>query len=93
MANQGGQGMINNAGPAEHPPIVDGYVSRNKPAPAAFGDPLWVIIPGGDTAAPYKCEQWVAAQGKTLPAQGAAVTVVMSLAGVPTVVWFAGEWS
>lgn len=90
MANQGGQNLVNHAGPTEHPPVVDGTVSYNKPAPGSFSDPLWVVISSG---ALYECTQWVKAQGKTLPAQGAAVTVLMSQEGVPTVVWFAGEYT
>ncbi len=82
---------MNGAGPTEHPPVVDGCVSRNKPAPSSFTDPLWVIVPSYSIEAPYKCLQWGAIHGVTLPAQGAEVSVVMSLAGVPTVVWWAGE--
>jgi hypothetical protein len=93
MANQGGGNLINDAGPVEHPPVVDGYVSRNKPAPSAFSDSLWVIVPGGSTAAPYRCERWGAIHGATLPAQGADVSLSMSQAGIPTVLWWAGEWS
>lgn len=93
MANQAGANLTNNAGPAEHPPVVNGYVSRSKPAPASFADPLWVIIPSYSTEAPYRCLQWGAIHGATLPAQGAAAVVLMDNEGVPTVAWWAGEWS
>jgi hypothetical protein len=93
MANEGGRNLINGAGPLEHPPVTAGYVSRSKPAPKAFSDPLWVILPSYSTDSPYRCMQWVAAKGKTLPAQGAAVTVLMDTDEVPTVVWFAGEYA
>lgn len=93
MANQAGRGLTNNSGPNPHPPVVDGKLSWNRPAPGSFADPLWVIVPSYSVEAPYKCERWGAIHGATLPAQGAECTVVMSANEVPTVVWWDGEWS
>lgn len=93
MSGQGGAGLAGNPGRPEHPPVVEGYVSRSKPAPAAFSDPLWVIIPGYSTESPYPCTEWVACHGKTLPAQGARAVVTFGEEGVPTVVFWAGVYS
>lgn len=93
MAQRFGVSTINESGPTEHAPIVDGYVSRVKPAPKAFSEPLWVIVPEYSTDSPYKCSRWGAIHGKTLPAQGAACVVAMGSDGIPTVVWWAGEYT
>lgn len=93
MANSVGMWMQSGAGPSEHPPVVDGYVSLNKPVPASFSDPLWVIVPSYSTEAPYRCVQWGAIHGAQLPAAGAACQVTMSPEGIPTVVWWSGEYA
>ncbi len=90
MAQRQGANLINNAGPREHPPVVDGYVSRTKPAPLAQNELLWVIVPSYSPEAPYQCE-WAPIHGSTLPAQGAGCKVNMSTAGIPTVVWWEGS--
>ena len=73
--------------------VMSGKVSINKPAPSAFGDPLYVTVAGvGDDYVVGPCN-WSASQGATLPAQGAAVTVVFDMWRVPTVVWFDGVHS
>lgn len=91
MGNRAGANLITGAGPTDHPPVVPGYISRSKPAPASFAAPMWVIVPAYSTDSPYLCRQWGAIHGNTLPAQGAAVTVVMDIEDIPTVVWWAGE--
>lgn len=93
MSGQGGAGLGHDPGRPEHPPVVEGYVSRSQPAPAAFGDPLWVIIPAYSPDSPYLCAGWVECHGNTLPAQGARVVVTFGTEGVPTAVWWEGAHS
>ena len=70
--------------------IMNGKVSVDRPAPSAFGDPLYVTVAGvGDDYVTGPC-RWGACQGATLPAQGAACTVVFDMWRTGTVVWFAG---
>jgi len=71
--------------------VVAGYVSTNKPAPSAFGDPLYVVLPSFNTGAYYGPCKWGAAEGSTLPAQGAEVLVCFDDSGVPVVVWWEGS--
>ena len=93
MAGRAGAGLLPNGGPVEHAPVVDGYVSRSKPAPKAFSDVLWVIVPAYSTEHPYRCVRWGEIHGKTLPAQGAECSIAMSAEGHPTVLWWAGEYT
>ncbi len=90
MAQQFGVNMVKRSDPTPERPVVGGYVSRSREAPKSFTDPLWVIVPGYSTAAPYKCE-WGALHGATLPAQGAQVQVAFDDNEVPRVVWWEGE--
>jgi hypothetical protein len=92
MAQRFGVETINRSGPTPERPVVGGYVSRSREAPKSFSDPLWVIVPGYSTETPYKCE-WGTIHGKTLPAQGARVVVVFDDNEVPTVVFWAGEYT
>jgi len=75
-------------------PLVPGYVSTARAAPAAFGDPVWVILPEHSTEAPVACS-WSAEYGTSLPAQGARVVVGFpgGEADVPVVLWWEGVWS
>jgi len=70
---------------------VSGYVSPNKTAPAAFGDPLYVILPTYDPTRTWGPCKWGAAEGSTLPAQGAEVLVIFDDQNVPVVVWWEGS--
>lgn len=92
MAQQFGKNLINRSDPVGEHPVLRGYVSTVRPAPKAFGEPLWVIIPEYSTEAPYKCS-WAEIHGKTLPAQGAQVVVVMDNEDVPTAVWWEGAYT
>lgn len=89
MAIRNGLNLANNSGYAEHPPIVDGYVSKFKPAPTSFGQPVWVVIPSYSIETPYLCN-WAAIRGGSMPPQGARCQVAMSNEGVPTVIWWEG---
>lgn len=92
MAQRVGQHLSNGYEPTQHSPVVDGYVSRVRPAPASMSDPVWVIVPASSLDKSYRCA-WSPIHGQTLPAQGAAVKVAMSAEGVPTVVWWDGSLS
>lgn len=72
--------------------VVSGYVSKSKPAPASFSDPVWVIVPAHSLEVAIPCE-WGAIHGATLPAQGAQVTVVYDESDTGVVVWWAGVHS
>lgn len=71
---------------------ANGYVSTNRPAPAAFGDPLWVILPNFSLDVPFECK-WGAIHGATLPAPRADVSVIFDAQGRPNVFWWEGEYS
>lgn len=89
MAVRQGLNLVNNSGHPSHPPIVDGYVSKFKPAPTSFGQPVWVVIPSYSIDTPYLCN-WAALRGSAMPPQGARCQVAMSLEDVPTVIWWEG---
>jgi hypothetical protein len=72
--------------------VVSGYVSKSKPAPASFGDPVWVIVPSHSLEVAIPSE-WGAIHGATLPAQGALVTLVYDENDTGVVVWWAGVHS
>ena len=70
--------------------VVDGYVSTVQPAPKAFSDKLYVIVPEHSTTVPLGPCDWGAIHGTTLPVQGAACVVVFDEREVPVVVWWEG---
>lgn len=72
-------------------PFLTGVVAT--PAPASFSDDLWVLLPEFSTERPLGPCQWKSEHGATLPAVGAKVVVVLDDDDVPTVIWWAGEYS
>jgi hypothetical protein len=85
--------LLRSGAPPPLRPVVSGYVSRNRTAPATFNDQLWVILPEYSLERPFGPCEWGAIHGATLPAQGARVTVVFDDQDVPVVVWWAGAHS
>lgn len=74
---------------AAQSPIVTGVVSPNRPLPARFADPVWVVL--GDLSPDHSQPmEWAPIHGSTLPAVGAEVLVVYDAAGIPRVVWWEG---
>ena len=78
------------AAPIPQRQLVSGYVSRSRPAPATFTDPLYVIAPGYSLDFALGPCKWAALHGRTLPAQGAQALVAFDDQGVPVVVWWDG---
>jgi hypothetical protein len=76
-----GQGRILN--------VCAGYVSLNRPAPASFDDPAWVIIPSHSAQVPVPLS-WPAIHGATMPAPGTPVTVAYDDQGTPQLISWAG---
>ena len=62
-------------------------------APASAADPCWVTVGSFSAEHEYGPCLWVAAQGATLPAVGAACLLVFDDLNTPTVVWFAGNYT
>lgn len=71
---------------------ANGYVSDNRPAPAGFDDPVYVVLPEFSTVIPFECK-WGAIHGATRPAPGAEVTVVFDARNRPNVVYWEGQHS
>jgi hypothetical protein len=65
--------------------VVYGYVSLQKPAPAAFSDPLYVVIPSHDAerSIEFAGGAWPQDHGAQVPQPGAAVIVGYDERGVP----------
>ena len=76
----------------QQPAVEDGYVSTVQPAPTAFTDKLYVIVPEYSTTVPLGPCEWGAIHGSTLPAQGAAVQVAFGSGEIPIprIVWWEG---
>lgn len=70
--------------------ILSGYVSRNRPAPASFSDPVWVIVPSHGSDAPYGPLEWPASHGTTLPVAGTPMVLGIDDNGTPHVLWWSG---
>jgi hypothetical protein len=70
--------------------LFAGYVSTSKPAPAAPGDDLYVVIPDLSPDLSMPC-QWLAGSGSALPQQGADVLVAYDNRGASYVVWWEQE--
>lgn len=81
---------LNTAQPIGHPPVVVGYVSRSRPAPASFDLPVWVIVPSHSVDRVYGPLAWPAIHGATLPAQGASVWLAFDDNGTPIVLSWVG---
>ena len=71
-------------------PIVLGVVSRSRPAPGAFTDDLFVVLPDVGEDYAYGPCKWGAIHGTTLPAQGASAVLAFDQNDVPYVVWWDG---
>lgn len=69
--------------------IVSGIVSTEKPAPASFIDPLYVVITRHSSEISYPLP-WPKIHGNTLPAQGAYVLVGYDENNKPTVISWEG---
>lgn len=78
------------AAPAGQPPIVSGYVSTLRTAPAGFDDPVWVIVPTHSTEAPYGPLKWPAIHGATKPVAGTPMWVAFDDNGTPVVITWTG---
>jgi hypothetical protein len=82
--------------PAGESPVLRGYVSPDRPAPAGFPAPgstanlLWVVIPDQTLDHVLGPCWWNADHGLTLPAQGAACVVIIDQAELATVIWWEG---
>jgi len=81
---------LRRAAPVAQPPIVAGYVSPSRPAPAGFADPVWVIVPSHSIDTPYGPCDWPAIHGATKPAQGSPVWLAFDNDGTPIVIFWAG---
>ena len=57
--------------------IVSGYVSLNQPAPSAFTDSLFVVIPSlnSERSKEFAGMTWPRSQGDALPTAGTEVTL------------------
>lgn len=73
--------------------IVAGYVSQNRPAPAGFDDPVWVIVPSHSPDVPYGPMSFAAEHGASLPVAGSAVTLGIDDNGAPVVLRWEGSYS
>ena len=74
----------------QQPAVEDGYVSTVQPAPVAFTDKLYVIVPEHSTTVPLGPCEWGAIHGSTLPKQGARCQVAFGGEEIPRVVWWEG---
>jgi len=83
--------MANHVDAVPQRTIVDGHVSTVKPAPKAFTDLLWVVVPEMDPHVPLGPCQWGAIHGTALPARGAAVQVGFGEGDIPRVLWWEGK--
>jgi len=81
------------AGPFGHPPIVAGYVSRSRPVPRSFDDPLWVVVPSHSVERAYGPCAWPAIHGNTIPTQGTPVWLGFDTDGFPIVLSWTGTHS
>lgn len=75
------------------PQLVSGYVSTSRPAPAAFGDPAYVVVPEFSLDYSYGPCKWGEIHGASLPQQGADVLLAFDHRGTPIVVWWDGPHS
>jgi hypothetical protein len=73
--------------------ILAGYVSLNATPPAAFDDPVWVIVPSHSPDAPYGPLDWPAEHGNTLPAAGTPVVIGIDDVGAAHVLRWSGQHS
>src|ERR1039458_6439746 len=74
----------------QQPAVEDGYVSTVQPAPVAFTDKLYLIVPEHSTTVPLGPCEWGAIHGSTLPKQGARCQVAFGGEEIPRVVWWEG---
>ena len=74
----------------EQPAVEDGYISTVHPAPASFGEPVYVIVPSHSTSVPLGPCEWGALHGTALPAQGARCQVAFGGLEVPRIIWWEG---
>src|ERR1039458_5423996 len=74
----------------QQPAVEDGYVSTVQPAPVAFTDKLYVIVPEHSTTVPLGPCEWGAIHGSALPKQGARCQVACGGEELPRVVWWEG---
>ena len=81
------------ATPIGHPRVISGYISKSRPAPASFTDPVYVIAEDHSEDRPYGPMAWPAIHGATMPAQGSACVFVMDQNNTPTLVSWKGEMS
>ena len=72
--------------------VLYAQVSTLQPAPAAFTDPLFVVLPYDPDHA-LRMNGWPVIHGQTLPALGADVTVVVDDQHNHRVVWWDGVYS
>lgn len=87
------EGLKGRAAPTGHAPIAVGYVSRSRPAPRGFEDPIWVIVPSHSVEVAYGPCAWPAIHGSTLPAQGTPVWLGFDNEGTPVVLSWTGAHS
>ena len=74
------------------PPVVYAQVSRLKPVPTSFTDPLYVVFPYDPDHA-IEVTNWPVIHGATLPAGGADVAVIYDDQHNARVVWWDGVHS
>ena len=87
------EGLMGRAAPIGHARIAAGYVSRSRPAPRGFDDPIWVIVPAHSVDRPYGPCAWPAIHGNTIPTQGTDVWLGFDNDGTPIVLSWAGTHS
>ncbi len=66
------------------------YAEVTTPAPTAFSDPLWIILPDWATDWPIQILHWPACHGNALPLPGAAALLIDDSRGVRRCVWWDG---
>jgi hypothetical protein len=55
--------------------VVSGIVSSERPAPASFTDPLYIVVPSHSAEIAIEFVYWPAIHGATLPVAGTLVTL------------------
>lgn len=73
--------------------LLIGYVSLQRAAPAAIGDPVWVIATNHGESNPYGPLSWPVIRGTALPQQGSAVVLGIDDNGAPHVLDWEGTYA
>lgn len=73
--------------------LVYGYVSVQKLPPAAFTDPMWVVIPSHSSEISWRMDHWPAIHGGTLPTRGTPVLCAYDDRGAMWVISWDGAFS